>query len=53
MEIKVFYSLDCMNANKAVFCQRVRSMDRFSYSSAVDFLKSVYGEECIVTFIVV
>lgn len=53
MEIKVFYSLDCMQSGKSVFCQRVHDMEKFSYESAVCFLKSVYGKDCIIEFIVV
>lgn len=53
MEIKVFYSLDCMTNGKSVFCQRVHDMEKFSYSAAVDFLKSVYGKDSIIQFIVV
>lgn len=53
MEIKVYYSFDCMKSEKAVFCQKVLDPDKFEFDGAKRFLKSVYGENAIIVLICV
>ena len=52
MEIRVYSCLENFSRDKRLFCSRVECPDAFSYSSALEVFKSIYGK-CVVVFICV
>ena len=53
MEIKVYFSLDCMIKNKTAYSSKVSDPDSFSFGSALSVFRSIYGKDCIVVFVCV
>lgn len=52
MEIRVYKNLQCRSTNKYLFCARVECPDAFSFSSAINVFRSIYGN-CIIEFLCV
>lgn len=53
MEIRVYKNMSDWSANKMALCQRVESSDLlFPYDSCVRAFKSIYGDSCIINFLV-
>lgn len=54
MEIRVFKNSNDWAAHKLVLCQRVDSPDGllFPYDSCVRAFRALYGENCVIDFIV-
>lgn len=53
MEIKVYLNQSAWRNHKAILCRRVECPDVFDYHQCVNVMKSLYGNECVLEFIVV
>ena len=53
MEVAVYMSLDSRSHNKPAFKRVVLCPDAFEYDSFVRVMRSIFGEKCIIEFLVV
>ena len=53
MEVAVYMSLDSRIKNQAVFKRQVLVPDTFEYDSFVRVMRSIFGEKCIIEFLIV
>lgn len=53
MEIGVYLNYDAFKAGKSVFKRNVLCVDALDYNDCVRTFKAIFGEKCIIEFIVV
>lgn len=53
MEINIYRNMAARSNGKRLFCARVSCPDAFSYGSAVDVFRSIYGSDIVIEFLVV
>lgn len=53
MEVAVYMSLDARLKNQAIFKRSVRVPDAFEYDAFVRVMRSIFGEKCVIEFLIV
>ena len=53
MEVAVYMSLEARLKNQSVFKRSVLCPDAFEYESFVRVMRSIFGEKCIIEFLIV
>ena len=52
MEVSVYLSFDHKIKNSKVFCRRVQCPEVFEYDSFVRVMRSIFGKDIVIEFIV-
>lgn len=53
MEVSVYLSFENRSKGIKAFCRRVVCPDTFEYDSFVRVMRSVFGKDCVIEFLVV
>ena len=53
MEVAVYMSLDARAKNHAIFKRQVLCPDTFEYDAFVRVMYSIFGEKCVIEFLIV
>lgn len=52
MEVSVYLSFDHKNKNSKVFCRRVQCPEVFEYDAFVRVMRSIFGKDIVIEFLV-
>lgn len=53
MEVTVYLNFDARVKGNKAFCRRVNCPDTFEYDAFVRVMKSVFGKDCVIEFLIV
>lgn len=53
MEVKVYLNQKNWREKKSILCRRVDCPDVFDFADCIKVMRSLFGNECIIEFVVV